>query len=97
MTGRKGGTEDVLAIEVTEWTPVLEQQARELREKFDVMDPERVEKSLKGADEYPEPSSSQNPLRQQQLELDRAKIRRERKKITQADRDWRERQKRMPT
>src|SRR5262249_2098778 len=53
VTGRKGGSEDMLALEVTEWTPELEQQARDLRKKFDVMKPERVVKSQIGTDEYP--------------------------------------------
>jgi hypothetical protein len=51
VTGREGGSEDMLALEVHEWTPTVEAQVKELREKFDVMDPKRVIKSVVGTDE----------------------------------------------
>jgi hypothetical protein len=63
VTGREGGSEDLLALEVTEWTPALEQQARELREKFDIMRLERVVKGLTGTDEYPSPDPYCHPGR----------------------------------
>ena len=39
MTGRKGGSEDLIAIEIEEWTPELEQQIQERRQWFDVLNP----------------------------------------------------------
>jgi hypothetical protein len=98
VTGRKGGSEDMLALEVTEWTPALEEQARELREKFDIMNPERVIKGMTSTDEYPGPDQSSVPLlrRQQRIRI-RDKKRREKRLVTSQDRAWREQQKRRPT
>jgi hypothetical protein len=39
MTGRKGGSEDLIAIQIEEWTPELEQQIQERRQQFDVLNP----------------------------------------------------------
>lgn len=67
VTGRKGGSEDMLALEVNEWTPELEQQARDLTAKFDVMRPDRVVKSQIGTDEYPASAPTSAPPPSQKL------------------------------
>jgi hypothetical protein len=55
VTGRKGGSEDVLALEVREWTPGLEEDLRAAREKFDIMRPERIRRGAASVEEYPAP------------------------------------------
>jgi hypothetical protein len=62
VTGRKGGSEDLLALEVTKWTDELEEQTRELSEKFDIMKPERIKRGVISTQEYP-PSSQIPPSR----------------------------------
>jgi hypothetical protein len=82
VTGRKGGSEDMLALEVTQWTPELEQQARDLTEKFDVMKPGRVVRGQTGTDEYPAPTPAPPPSRKlnrkqrRALESDRRRTKR---------------------
>jgi hypothetical protein len=83
VTGRQGGSEDILAMEVPEWTEELEQRARELREQFDVMDPERVERGASSTDEYPDPPLPGIPAglsRQQRRALERARRKVERRR-----------------
>jgi hypothetical protein len=53
VTGRKGGSEDLIALEIDTWTPALEQRARELEQEFDVMRAGRVVKGQLSADEFP--------------------------------------------
>ena len=93
VTGRKGGSEDMLALEVPEWTPGIEAQVKELREKFDVMDPKRVVKSAVSTDEYPAPAS---PTKRDTKRLpNEAEVanRRTKKLLREQDRAWREKQK----
>jgi hypothetical protein len=56
VTGRKGGSEDILALEVKEWTPELEEDLRAVREKFDIMRPERIRRGEASVEEYPTPA-----------------------------------------
>ena len=37
VTGRKGRSEDLVAIQIEEWTPELEQQVQDQRQQFDVL------------------------------------------------------------
>ncbi|WP_291864774.1 hypothetical protein [Bradyrhizobium sp.] len=96
VTGRQGGSEDMLALEVHEWTPELEAQVKELREKFDVMDPNRVVKSTMSTDEYPAPSPL--PPKRKKKTLTEAEVAEQKasKSLRKQDRVWREKQKRTP-
>jgi len=60
VTGRKGGSEDILALKVDERTPELEEDLRAAREKFDIMRPERIRRGATSVDEYP--TSPKPPL-----------------------------------
>ncbi len=42
VTGREGGSEDLIALEVTEWTPQLEHEVEERRRHFDILSPDKV-------------------------------------------------------
>ncbi len=42
VTGREGGSEELVAVEVTEWTPELEQEVQECRRHFDILIPSNV-------------------------------------------------------
>ncbi len=42
VTGRQGGSEDLIAVEVAEWTPELEREVQERRRHFDVLSPPNV-------------------------------------------------------
>jgi hypothetical protein len=53
VTGREGGSEDLLAIEITEWTPELERRAEESRRHFDVLDARRTRFGRYSFTEYP--------------------------------------------
>ena len=55
VTGRKGASEDILALEINEWTPELEADLRVAREKFDIMRPERIKRWAHSVEEYPTP------------------------------------------
>jgi hypothetical protein len=61
VTGRKGGSEDILALEVNEWTPDLEEDLRQAREKFDIMRPERIKRGATSVEEYPTPLKASFP------------------------------------
>jgi hypothetical protein len=76
VTGRKGGSEDLLALEVSKWTEELEEQARELSEKFDIMKPERIKRGVISAQEYPAAAQippSHGLSRQHRRALERAR------------------------
>jgi len=64
VTGRTGGSEDLVAIEITEWTPELERRTEELRRDFDVLIPSRVKRGGLSTAKYPVPSEV--PLSRQQ-------------------------------
>ena len=76
VTGRAGGSEDIVAIEVHDWTETLERQVAELREKFDVMKPGRLEHGAISAWEYPSTlrrAPTERLSRQQKRALERAR------------------------
>jgi hypothetical protein len=58
VTGRKGGSEDLMLLERLEWTPEAEREVEELREKLEVLMPGNVRHSLGGTHEYPVPMHS---------------------------------------
>jgi hypothetical protein len=93
VTGRSGGSEDMLALEVHEWTVELEAQVKDLRKKFDVMDPNRVVKSVMSTDEYPAPSRLAKMEKRARSDTEMVE-RRAQKLLRQQDRAWREKQKR---
>lgn len=72
VTGRQGGSEDMLALEVETWTPALENQVAELRETFDIMRPENVQKGYAATDEFPRAPNASDLSRQQRRALERA-------------------------
>lgn len=45
ITGRQGGSEDLMAIEIDVWTPELEKSVEERRAHFDVLDAKRLQMS----------------------------------------------------
>ena len=53
VTGREGGSEDLVAFEIDAWTPELEKNIEEQRAAFDVLDPKRLQMSRIQVDEYP--------------------------------------------
>lgn len=53
QTGRRGGSEDLMAIQVDEWTDELTKEIAEAREKFDILKSERLITSSLSADDYP--------------------------------------------
>lgn len=76
MTGRQGGSEDILALEISEWTERLEQQARDLTEQFDIMQSNRLELSEISIQEYPTPRQDtlkREPSRRQRRALEKAR------------------------
>lgn len=89
VTGRKGGSEDMLALEVHEWTPELEAQVKDLREKFDILDPTRVIKSVSSTDEYPAPAESAEARRKKAQAESVARARKAKKLLRQQNRAWR--------
>jgi hypothetical protein len=56
VTGRQGGSEDLVACEITEWTPDLESSVRDQRAHYDVLNVERLQMSGFHIEEYPQPS-----------------------------------------
>jgi hypothetical protein len=94
VTGRDGGSEDMLVLEVGEWTPKLEEQARELWRKFDVMDPKRIVKGIRETTEYPlQPKVSSTRTRKKEEPQHAIDRRRQEKLLRQQLREWRKRQK----
>ena len=74
VTGRQGGSEDIMAIEIQNWSPELEAEAQELSEKFDVMRPERIKRGGISVQEFPEPPRPTTPpglTRQQRRAFER--------------------------
>jgi len=70
VTGRTGGSEDLVAIEITEWTPELERHTEELRLTFDILIPSRVQSGGFSMAKYP--VLGEAPLsRQQRRALER--------------------------
>jgi len=53
QTGRVGGSEDLFAMRIDEWTPKLEAEAARLREAYDILREERLNKQLVSHDEFP--------------------------------------------
>jgi len=53
ITGREGGSEDLVVFEVDEWTPELEAQVNQRRMQYDILDPKRLRKTRRHYDEYP--------------------------------------------
>ena len=53
VTGRKGGSEDFYALEVTAWTPELEKRAQELKVDFCLLKPDNVTHADASVDEFP--------------------------------------------
>jgi hypothetical protein len=83
VTGRKSCSEDLLALEIPKWTEELEEQARELSEKFDIMKPERLKRGVISTQEYPAAAQvrpSPRLSRQQQRALERARRKAERRR-----------------
>ncbi len=76
ITGRRGGSEDILMMEVPNWTDTLGQQAERMREAFGIFDPHGVEQSAISGQEYPQ-SNEANPeeklSRQQRRARERAR------------------------
>ncbi len=56
VTGRVGGSHDLIALEIDKWTSAQEQRVRELEQKFDVMRAGRVVESRLEADEFRRPA-----------------------------------------
>jgi hypothetical protein len=61
VSGRKGGSEDVLALEVETWTEELKEELRGLVEQFDIMNPERVKRGTASTQEFPQPPPHSAP------------------------------------
>jgi hypothetical protein len=61
VTGRPGGSEDFLALEVDEWTPELEKQAQEMKDAFGLLQPANVTHGSHGADEFPRSTAAPAP------------------------------------
>ena len=75
VTGRQGGSEDILALEIHEWNEEIERQATKLREEFDVMRPERLEHGAIATEEFPraiQKISTERMSRQQRRALERS-------------------------
>lgn len=53
ITGRKGGSEDLLVVEINEWTSELEAEIEDRRKVFDVLNPKSMEFSSSSTKEYP--------------------------------------------
>lgn len=84
VTGRKGGSEDLIALEIPKWTPELDKQAAELKEQFDILSPERVRYSKISDQEYPsvrtvEPGAKLSRQQRRALERANRKAKRRRK------------------
>lgn len=74
--GRKGGSEDMLAVQVDEWTPELEASVAKARAQYEILQPDRLVKSGLSVQEFPEvPQVS----RQQRRAAERAARKRERR------------------
>lgn len=70
LSGREGGSEDLLLLQVDEWTPALEAEATRLRDQLNILNPARLRMSRSSTVEYP----SQKP--EQRLEAGNRQSRR---------------------
>lgn len=57
VTGRKGGSEDLMLLERTGWTPEAEEEVQKLRNEVGILLPENVRRGTGGTQEYPVPMS----------------------------------------
>jgi hypothetical protein len=83
VTGREGGSEDLLALDIEKWTPCLEEELRGARKKFDIMPPDRVRGGAVSVEEYPTPPDPSLPPglnRQQRRAIVRARRKANRKR-----------------
>ncbi len=83
LTGLKGGSEDLVAVDIYEWTSELEIQARELAEEFDFMRHERVVNGYYKTFDYPlplQPLADVGISRQQRRDRERAERKAARRK-----------------
>ena len=55
VTGRKGGSEDLMLLERLEWGPEAEREVEELRKTLEVLQPGNVRHGVGGTHEYPVP------------------------------------------
>ncbi len=75
VTGRAGGSEDLMAIDTSHWTEDLERQAIEAQEKLEILVPGRLEMYRSFSSEYPDgrrPPVREGLSRQQRRALERA-------------------------
>ena len=70
VTKRRGGSEDLIAVEVEEWTDELERGVRESRAHYDVLQSHRLRGYTSHIDEYPQPNMP-FPNRQQRRAAER--------------------------
>jgi len=82
VSGRSGGSEDLIAVEIGEWTDELVNEVRERRRHFDLMVAGRMKRGEFHTQEFPEVQKSRTPLSRQQR---RAAERRERKEARKRD------------
>lgn len=74
--GRRGGSEDMLAVQVEQWTPELEADVAKARSQYEILQPGRLVKSGLSVQEFPEvPQVS----RQQRRAAERAARKHERR------------------
>lgn len=62
VTGRKGGSEDLLMIEIPEWSAELEQETLELQRNGEILLPERLRAAKVSTDEFPSYGGSSGPI-----------------------------------
>lgn len=60
VTGVKGGSEDLMLVEILEWTQEKEQEIERLRKGAEILVPGRLRRSKIGSAEYPPSSSGPN-------------------------------------
>jgi hypothetical protein len=73
VTGREGGSEDLIAIEIEDWTPELERDVQERREHFDILNPERIQPMMFGPRSGPQPDAPQLSRQQRRAAERRAR------------------------
>jgi hypothetical protein len=61
QAGKIGGSEDLMAIQVEEWTDELRQHVAEAREHYDVLQPDRLKETLLSRDEFPKLGGKRRP------------------------------------
>ena len=75
VTKRRGGSEDLMVIQVDVWDTELERSVREARALFDVLRPERIQGSYSKLTEYPQPAPPfQNRQQRRAAERERKKL-----------------------